>query len=47
MKPHRVQMAHSLIVRYGLHEHMEVWYFGAYNLEFCGIVLIIYLGFRV
>jgi len=25
MKPHRVRMAHDLIVRYGLHRHMEVW----------------------
>ena len=24
MKPHRVRMAHDLIVRYGLHRHMEV-----------------------
>jgi acetoin utilization deacetylase AcuC-like enzyme len=24
MKPHRVRMAHGLIVRYGLHRHMEV-----------------------
>ncbi len=24
MKPHRVRMAHGLIVRYGLYKHMEV-----------------------
>ena len=24
MKPHRVRMAHGLIVRYGLHEKMEI-----------------------
>ena len=24
MKPHRVRMAHSLIVRYGLYKHLEV-----------------------
>lgn len=24
MKPHRVRMAHSLIVRYGLYHHLEV-----------------------
>lgn len=24
MKPHRVRMAHALILRYGLHKHFEV-----------------------
>lgn len=24
MKPHRVRMAHTLIVRYGLYRHLEV-----------------------
>lgn len=25
MKPHRIRMAHSLVMHYGLHKHMEIY----------------------